>query len=309
MLQKKITQYPPPATIDKQQTNYSLVLFITTAFALLFFSTVSFLFSHTPTTDSQQERQENSLSLQYGEHEPTHHNVATDVGQGLFFKSTYDLDGLTEKSRNDYCIDLYDGDTRIATIYVAGYRGSKSDEAKQVCFLLGKAYCNGIAKDVYLNLFFIDENGKCLHWNEAGGELAVCALFNTTDEEFASSFSLVQNPTGTAWKHCAPILIGEDRSPTPEINHSSEDTREFWGVWIGATKDKTTADSIVDSAKDEGFDDAQVIVTSDWENLNPETWYAITVGCFDSEKEAEANLEKARCINQDAYIKHSGSHT
>lgn len=308
MMKKNKAQNPFPTCPDENPETKSSTTIVTTCFVLLLFATAFSLALLSFSANPQNERHDNLLPTHNSEHKSIHRCVADSASKKAFFKSTFNLGELTQKAKNDYCIDFYCDKTRIATIYVVGYRGDKSDEAKQACFLLGKTYCNGVSKDVYLNLYYIDEDGKCMHWNAADGELAVCKLFNTTAEQFASSFSLLQNPSKDAWKHCTPLLIEKDCSPIADNANDTEDIHEFWGVWVGASKDRAIADSIAGNAQNEGFKESQVIITSDWENLNTETWYAVTVGCFDSEEEAEAALEKARCLNQDAYIKHSGSH-
>lgn len=55
-----------------------------------------------------------------------------------------------------------------------------------------------------------------------------------------------------------------------------------------------------------GFD-ARVIVTSDWSNLNPETYYAISIGAHSNKADAETQLaEMKRNGYESAYIKYSG---
>lgn len=55
--------------------------------------------------------------------------------------------------------------------------------------------------------------------------------------------------------------------------------------------------------------DAQVYVTTDWENLNSDKYYVITIGRYDFKEDAETALEtvKQRGYN-DAYIKYSGEY-
>ena len=80
----------------------------------------------------------------------------------------------------------------------------------------------------------------------------------------------------------------------------------FWGVWATASKDMDEARSFVESARSEAFE-AQAFISSDWENLNPETWYVVSLGCSDTEEEANAILTRARKWGyEDAYVKYSG---
>ncbi|MBR6459753.1 MAG: hypothetical protein IKS49_06315 [Actinomycetaceae bacterium] len=86
---------------------------------------------------------------------------------------------------------------------------------------------------------------------------------------------------------------------------SSSQNEPFWGVWFSAYKSDAEAQQ---AAAATGMPEVQVVVTSEWENLNPETWYALTYGRYSTE--AEANQARQQILSQhpDAYVKYSGAH-
>lgn len=139
-----------------------------------------------------------------------------------------------------------------------------------------------------------------------------------------------------AWKHGRDqetkerVIIHESSapSPTPEATVSSEPTANasvsdenikqgdiipetentpFWGIWIGAYEEQGEAISALYEVKTNGSVGVSIVVTSEWSNLNPKTYYALTYGMWSSEEAARAALaENASSLPSDAYIKYSG---
>lgn len=82
----------------------------------------------------------------------------------------------------------------------------------------------------------------------------------------------------------------------------------FYGLWVGAWSNRASADDQARAVKEAGYD-GQVFITSDWENLNPTTYYVVTAGTYSSESEARANLADVQNrIIDEAYVKYSGKH-
>jgi len=85
----------------------------------------------------------------------------------------------------------------------------------------------------------------------------------------------------------------------------------FWGIWTTAAKDKNGVMdayyAVWDSLFDEGYT-AGIVTTSKWSNLNPEKWYAVCVGPFSSQSEADSALKDVKAAGYDsAYVKFSGA--
>ena len=82
-------------------------------------------------------------------------------------------------------------------------------------------------------------------------------------------------------------------------------TTPFYGIWCYGGKSEEDADAYAQSMRSSGYD-AQVFVTTDWSNLNPEKFYVVTAGIYQSESEANAALASAQSFCADAYVKYSG---
>lgn len=82
----------------------------------------------------------------------------------------------------------------------------------------------------------------------------------------------------------------------------------FYGIWVGAFKNEENAEAQLAEAKSKGFP-AEIFITTDWENLNPEPFYVVTAGVYETQTEAERYLTMAQDhIIPDAYVKYSGKH-
>lgn len=82
----------------------------------------------------------------------------------------------------------------------------------------------------------------------------------------------------------------------------------FYGVWIAATKDQFEAETMYNEFIAQGFD-VQMVVTSEWSNLNRESYYAVSVGMHSSKESAKAQLKEVKRRGyESAYIKYSGNY-
>lgn len=90
---------------------------------------------------------------------------------------------------------------------------------------------------------------------------------------------------------------------------SDEDFRApFYGVWCYSTKSDGEAEKGAEAINAKGFA-GKVFVTTDWSNLNPEKWYIVTAGVYDSEEEAKSALSDVKSAGYpDAYVKYSGDY-
>lgn len=79
----------------------------------------------------------------------------------------------------------------------------------------------------------------------------------------------------------------------------------FYGIWCDASKEQAIAEKNRRRFAEAGLD-AQLFVTTDWSNLNPEKYYVVTVGTYSSYREAAAMLPTAKNVVKNAYIKYSG---
>lgn len=112
----------------------------------------------------------------------------------------------------------------------------------------------------------------------------------------ASGTSAVPEPASAAAGTAGGATSGGDVCISP-----------FYGIWCGASKSEADMQAMADTLIQHGFD-AHVLVTTDWDNLNPEMWYVVTAGLYASEDTANAALSSVRSLYPDAYVKYSGNH-
>ena len=92
-----------------------------------------------------------------------------------------------------------------------------------------------------------------------------------------------------------------------DLNAADESDKPFYGLWIGSSSQKQESLDLVKDLKDKGLD-AYCIYTPEWENLNSDRYWCVTVGRSDSEelaKELIPDVEKAGFNG--AYVKYTGA--
>lgn len=109
--------------------------------------------------------------------------------------------------------------------------------------------------------------------------------------------------------HYGAVLTRMNFSKTGNNRQTFETSAApFYGIWCCGVKEEKEANDIANDLLSKGVN-AYVFITADWSNLNPERWYAVTAGIYNSEEEAEAALPLIQSIGyNDAYIKYSGDH-
>lgn len=93
-----------------------------------------------------------------------------------------------------------------------------------------------------------------------------------------------------------------------QAHGTSYNTASFYGVWIGAFSTRDRAESFAAEAQGKNLP-AEVYVSSEWTNLNPTTYYVVSIDHAQSEAVANDLLAKAKAAGySDAYVKYSGNH-
>lgn len=103
---------------------------------------------------------------------------------------------------------------------------------------------------------------------------------------------------------------GSTEKSNEEITNTNlsniEEAHAFYGVWCSGSKNRSDAEKIAMDLSDKGYK-PQIIVTTDWENLNPEKFYVVTAGVCETKQEAELLLSDVKKSGySDAYIKYTG---
>lgn len=123
-----------------------------------------------------------------------------------------------------------------------------------------------------------------------------------------------QYPAGW-WGERDYLYICElDKAPK-EIQHpyfgnqkTASSTAPFYGVWVFAAAERSGCDTIVRELRSKGLS-AEVYVTTDWSNLNPEKYYVVSVGSYSTQEAAERALSDVQAAGYtNAYVKYSGEH-
>lgn len=105
------------------------------------------------------------------------------------------------------------------------------------------------------------------------------------------------------------VINGTEQSVQPVAADTSYAARTspFYGIWVGASKDRQDCENIVNELKNKGFE-AAVYETTDWENLNSEHWFVVSVGEYPIQDSAETALTSVKAAGYpDAYVKYTGN--
>ncbi|MCR5503374.1 MAG: SPOR domain-containing protein [Lachnospiraceae bacterium] len=103
--------------------------------------------------------------------------------------------------------------------------------------------------------------------------------------------------------------LDEDYGLRKLYSEEFEENAEFYGVFVGAFKERNGAYEYLEKAKDSGFE-ADIVYSPDWTELNPEPYYCVTVSKNKTREEAEQILDKAKSAGfKDAYVRFSGKRT
>ena len=103
--------------------------------------------------------------------------------------------------------------------------------------------------------------------------------------------------------------IGLEFHELPAISDLVENhfSSSFYGIWCMGTQNEGEAYDYAENLKAQGYP-ACVYLTTDWSNLNPEPWYVVSAGEYQSEEEAYNNLSWIKQVCGDAYVKWTGDY-
>lgn len=168
-------------------------------------------------------------------------------------------------------------------------------EIKEERWELGTTYSSGVERAVVLHISYVDGNGRVIYGgSDVSSDVLAPEYYAKLSAEEILSWITVGEAVPTAGSRNADgLYLGS----TP-----------FWGVWAYASKDLGEAVGFAQDARSRGFD-AEVLLTTDWSNLNSEPWYVVTLGIAGSEGDAYDILSDAQSsVYGDAYVKWSGDY-
>lgn len=104
----------------------------------------------------------------------------------------------------------------------------------------------------------------------------------------------------------SPLESDEDFEDTVIEDGFAASGEGFFGLWVGSSKNKEDSLVLVQDLKDKGLD-AYCIYTPEWENLNADRYWSVTVGMSADEERAEALIPDVESAGyKGAYIKYTG---
>lgn len=105
-----------------------------------------------------------------------------------------------------------------------------------------------------------------------------------------------------AWEE----IESDDESGDAYAASTISEQESFFGLWVGAYKEREDAEKLVTQLEDKGLP-ASYVYSCDWENLNKDPYYCVTIGRSGSEPEAQAYIEDAKQAGYPkAYVKYTG---
>ena len=158
--------------------------------------------------------------------------------------------------------------------------------------------------------------GKALYGVIAAMAVVIVVLLGAMISPFSGSNSYdgnsgdggqsVIDEMGEAYSDGGSSLTSSSVSDIPSI--SFDDSNPFWGVWSFASEKESEANSYASKLSNEGFS-SNVVVSSDWSELDSETWYCVTTGSWITEAEANEIVLLLHDVGYtDAYSKYTGEY-
>ena len=216
------------------------------------------------------------------------------------FKSTYDLPGIIVDEllkQNEDLIGYFKECPSDKENLLADIPSRLENEAKGLAWALD-----------YDGIWFYFEDYAMGAY--VAGSQAVKVSFSDYPEIFTNTFvnykadDVPDIKTQYEKKEDAPKT--EIQASDPGKN-SADDNDPFFGLWIGSFKERQEALDLVDKLDEQGIE-AYSIYTPEYENLNKEPYWCVTIGRSGSEPEAQAYIDAAQKAGfPDAYVKYTGN--
>ena len=94
-----------------------------------------------------------------------------------------------------------------------------------------------------------------------------------------------------------------------EDKHPDLSQHPFYGVFVSAVKDSESAHEQLIKLGEIGYS-AEIVYSPEWEELNPEPYFCVSAGRYDTKEKADSLLEYVKKDGyKDAYVKFSGDCT
>ncbi len=142
-------------------------------------------------------------------------------------------------------------------------------------------------------------------------DVAWSAAYELTGSEIRYAGDDVPSSNGIHVSHQViqyPLDLSDLSGSAEEIWGDFPYFKPFYGVWISASRDWDAAQALAERIQADGCI-GTVYVSSQWSNLNQDTWFVVSAGEHETYEEALVTLERIRSAGYtDAYIRYSGDY-
>jgi uncharacterized protein YjdB len=154
-----------------------------------------------------------------------------------------------------------------------------------------------------------DSEDKYVEWVSDDDDIAIVNSEGLVTGKKAGVTNIIARATNSKEASCT-ITVKKKNKTSKTVQYinqpqNHENNSPFYGIWCTATKNYSNAKKAAYNLQNKGFD-AEVILTTDWSNLNTERWYVVTAGIYSTRSNANAALSSVRTIYPDAYVKFTG---
>lgn len=278
---------------------------------------------------SEAQEQEGTQDPAKDEEELNHE--ATDIPEGYSvvqcenFRLVLPSDLMAQlawEQPNENCITASLWGITLFEIACYDLAGNPGTEWKHRDYLCGYGANASGWHEVTARFYYITADGQWnAHWGDSQAtDLALTYTMGINELDFLA-YLQVQVASGErlgtpAWDSVYPVMTSDDwesasePEPDEEVDYEYDGTvQPFWGVWIGAFKHLESAEEYAAEARNDGYSYAAVYVSSDWSNLNAETWYVVSIDQAVSQGDAEQAALIAQQKGYDgAYAKYTGDY-
>ena len=191
---------------------------------------------------------------------------------------------------------------------------SQSTESTEVENIkLSKSKCSiKVGKTVKLKATVYPQNAndKYVEWVSDDDDIAIVNSEGLVTGKKAGVTNIIARAVNGKEASCTVTVKKKTKtaktSQTITQYYNYEYNQPFYGIWCFASKNYDSAEKIAENLNNLGYNNATVLLSTDWSNLNPERWYVVTAGLYPDKSAANASLADVKSIYSDAYIKYSG---
>lgn len=214
------------------------------------------------------------------------------------------LSGCGSKAQNT---NSQENETTVNTVQ------ESSSEIEVESVKLNKLKCSvkeGRTIQLKATVYPEDSQDKYIEWVSGDDDIAIVNSEGIVTGKKAGITNIIARATNGKEASCTVTVKKKHQTSSSTVQytyqpHYHESNSPFYGIWCIAAKDTSNAEKVAYNLHNNGFD-SEVVVTTDWSNLNSERWYVVTAGVYSTKSSAEAALPAVKALYPDAYVKYTG---